>query len=258
MKLSLDLINKLTLNSLIPSQIARWALCAAVPTDNGESQTRITYTRLGADGNLSVLCAALTNVPAHVAQVSLSLVAAASISLTPISSLLPCSYVNRHRDPSFGIGFTEVCKWPIHVQISHYATVCCRRLDRIGSSGRRLAKKPTVDEVEQARVSWLHTITLYRSLIIIPNPIFVQQQILRNSMFGNTLSEVMDLQKDKFPFRKLPWIQTTLSEHVSVQKESFNFNVQCLISSTTLFLGIVAQWQTNGRYFSCLRRCGWS
>lgn len=46
----------------------------------------------------------------------------------------------------------EVCKWPIHVQISHYATVCCRRLDRIGSSGRRLAKKPTVDEVEQARV----------------------------------------------------------------------------------------------------------
>lgn len=33
-------------------------------------------------------------------------------------------------------------------------------------------------------------------------------------MFGNTLSEVMDLQKEKFPFRKLPWIQTTLSEHV--------------------------------------------
>lgn len=45
----------------------------------------------------------------------------------------------------------------------------------------------------------------------------MQQQILRNSMFGNTLSEVMDLQKDKFPFRKLPWIQTTLSEHVSVK-----------------------------------------
>ncbi|XP_017874223.1 PREDICTED: filaggrin-2 isoform X3 [Drosophila arizonae] len=101
------------------------------------------------------------------------------------------NYVNRHRDPSFATGFLEVCKWPIHVQISHYATVCCRRLDRIGSSGRRLAKKPTVDEVEQAR-----------------------QQILRNSMFGNTLSEVMDLQKDKFPTRKLPWIQTTLSEHV--------------------------------------------
>ncbi|EDW84548.2 uncharacterized protein Dwil_GK13079 [Drosophila willistoni] len=101
------------------------------------------------------------------------------------------NYVNRHRDPSFATSFMEVCKWPIHVQISHYATVCCRRLDRIGSSGRKLAKKPTEDEVEQAR-----------------------QQILRNSMFGNTLGEVMDLQKDKFPFRKLPWIQTTLSEHV--------------------------------------------
>ncbi|XP_017057126.1 hornerin isoform X2 [Drosophila ficusphila] len=101
------------------------------------------------------------------------------------------NYVNRHRDLSFATSFMEVSKWPIHVQVSHYATVCCRRLDRIGSCGRRLAKKPTADEVEQAR-----------------------QQILRNSMFGNTLSEVMELQKDKFPFRKLPWIQTTLSEHV--------------------------------------------
>lgn len=35
-------------------------------------------------------------------------------------------------------------------------------------------------------------------------------------MFGNTLAEVMELQKDKFPFRVLPWIQTTLSEHVSL------------------------------------------
>lgn len=62
------------------------------------------------------------------------------------------SYVNRHRDPTFATSFPEVGKWPIHVQISHYATVCCRRLDRIGSTGRRQAKKPTEDEVEQARV----------------------------------------------------------------------------------------------------------
>ncbi|XP_059217865.1 uncharacterized protein LOC106086047 isoform X2 [Stomoxys calcitrans] len=101
------------------------------------------------------------------------------------------NYVNRHRDPTFATSFPEVGKWPIHVQISHYATVCCRRLDRIGSHGRRQAKKPTEDEVEQAR-----------------------NHILRNSMFGNTIEEVMLLQKDKFPFRKLPWIQTTLSEHV--------------------------------------------
>lgn len=31
-------------------------------------------------------------------------------------------------------------------------------------------------------------------------------------MFGNTLYEVMDLQKERFPERQLPWIQVTLSE----------------------------------------------
>ncbi|XP_055376859.1 uncharacterized protein LOC129609037 [Condylostylus longicornis] len=101
------------------------------------------------------------------------------------------NYVNRHRDPTFATTFPEVGKWPIHVQISHYATVCCRRLDRIGSSGRKQAKKPSDDEIEQARA-----------------------QILRDSMFGNTIEEVMQLQKDKFPDRKLPWIQVTLSEQV--------------------------------------------
>lgn len=79
---------------------------------------------------------------------------------------LACSYVNRHRDPSFGPSFMEVSKWPIHVQISHYATVCCRRLDRIGSSGRRLAKKPSEDEVEQARVNAILTSTLRTMKII--------------------------------------------------------------------------------------------
>lgn len=72
------------------------------------------------------------------------------------------SYVNRHRDPTFATSFPEVGKWPIHVQISHYATVCCRRLDRIGSHGRRQAKKPTEDEVEQARVSYFLGFGNYR------------------------------------------------------------------------------------------------
>ena len=31
-------------------------------------------------------------------------------------------------------------------------------------------------------------------------------------MFGSTLEEILDLQKDKFPEKKLPWLQTTLSE----------------------------------------------
>jgi len=33
-------------------------------------------------------------------------------------------------------------------------------------------------------------------------------------MFGNTLDEIMMMQFDRFPDRKLPWIQTTLSEEV--------------------------------------------
>ncbi|XP_065079241.1 uncharacterized protein RhoGAP93B isoform X2 [Ochlerotatus camptorhynchus] len=100
-------------------------------------------------------------------------------------------YINRHRDPTFATSFPEVGKWPIHVQISHYATIACRRLDRIGSSGRKQAKKPTEDDINQAR-----------------------EQIFRDSMFGNTLGEVMELQKDKYPDLQLPWIQTTLSQQV--------------------------------------------
>ncbi|XP_046640138.1 uncharacterized protein LOC124321266 [Daphnia pulicaria] len=98
-------------------------------------------------------------------------------------------YINRHRDP--GLNFTEVAKWPIHVQVSHYATISCRRLMRIGAAGRRHERKPTLEEIEQARL-----------------------QIFRPSMFGNTLEEIMMVQRDGFPHRKLPWIQTTLSEEI--------------------------------------------
>ncbi|KAK3930651.1 Rho GTPase-activating protein 39 [Frankliniella fusca] len=98
-------------------------------------------------------------------------------------------YMNRHRDPSFD--FPEVGKWPIHVQISHYATVACKRLDRIGVSGKRSPRKPSVEEIDQARI-----------------------QIFRPSMFGNTLQEVMQVQRERFPLRKLPWVQTALSEEV--------------------------------------------
>jgi Rho GTPase-activating protein 39 len=33
-------------------------------------------------------------------------------------------------------------------------------------------------------------------------------------MFGNNLDEVMEVQKERYPQRKLPWVQTTLSEEV--------------------------------------------
>ncbi|XP_024936657.1 rho GTPase-activating protein 39 isoform X2 [Cephus cinctus] len=101
-------------------------------------------------------------------------------------------YMNRHRDPNFQ--FPEVAKWPIHVQVSHYATVACRRLQRIGAHGKRQPRKATIEDIDQARI-----------------------QIFRASMFGATLSEVMALQRDRFPQRELPWVQTTLTRQVLVR-----------------------------------------
>ncbi|XP_030026708.2 rho GTPase-activating protein 39 isoform X2 [Manduca sexta] len=101
------------------------------------------------------------------------------------------NYVNRHRDPAFADAFPEVGKWPIHVQVSHYAGVACKRLERIGFGGKRQPRKPTTEDIDQARI-----------------------QIFRQSMFGNTLSEVMTLQKDRFPNRQLPWVQVALSQQV--------------------------------------------
>lgn len=45
----------------------------------------------------------------------------------------------------------------------------------------------------------------------------LQIQIFRASMFGATLSEVMALQRDRFPDRELPWVQTTLTRQVLVR-----------------------------------------
>ncbi|XP_046742874.1 rho GTPase-activating protein 39 isoform X1 [Diprion similis] len=98
-------------------------------------------------------------------------------------------YMNRHRDPDFQ--FLEVPKWPIHVQVSHYATVACRRLQRIGAHGKRQPRKATLEDIDQARI-----------------------QIFRASMFGATLGEVMALQRDRYPQRELPWVQTTLARQV--------------------------------------------
>ena len=33
-------------------------------------------------------------------------------------------------------------------------------------------------------------------------------------MYGSTLQEVMGIQRDRFPHRRLPWIITTLTEEV--------------------------------------------
>lgn len=47
----------------------------------------------------------------------------------------------------------KVGKWPIHVQVSHYAGVACKRLERIGFGGKRQPRKPSTEDIDQARVS---------------------------------------------------------------------------------------------------------
>lgn len=75
-------------------------------------------------------------------------------------------YMNRHRDTSYAKHFPEIGKWPIHVQVSHYATIACRRLDRIGSSGKKQAKKSTDDEINHARVIFTLLLALCAFLTI--------------------------------------------------------------------------------------------
>ncbi|KHJ41869.1 RhoGAP domain protein [Trichuris suis] len=93
------------------------------------------------------------------------------------------SHISRYASPMFDLP---------EVALSHYAQHCCKRLERIVRFGaRRGLRKPTIEEIEQARL-----------------------QIFHPSMFGNTLEEVMLIQRERFARRKLPWIQTTLSELV--------------------------------------------
>ncbi|CAF3677552.1 unnamed protein product [Rotaria socialis] len=78
------------------------------------------------------------------------------------------------------------------VPISIYANVCLKRLEKILQTGpKKGLKKPTFEEIELSK----HTIHF-------------------PSMFGATLEEVMAMQRTRFPERRLPWIQTILSEEV--------------------------------------------
>jgi len=99
------------------------------------------------------------------------------------------SFIQKHRDPT--MDFPEGGRWPIHVQISHYAGISNKRLERIGIGGRLAPKKPTLEDIDQSRL-----------------------QIFRPSMFGGTLQEILEIQKDRFPSRQLPWILTTLTDQI--------------------------------------------
>ncbi|XP_075428660.1 rho GTPase-activating protein 39-like [Ascaphus truei] len=76
--------------------------------------------------------------------------------------------------------------------ISTYAKYCYRKLQKVAiTGGKKGLRKPTTEEIEHAR-----------------------NAILTPSLFGSSLEEVMQRQKDMFPDRRLPWVQTQLSLHV--------------------------------------------
>jgi len=82
------------------------------------------------------------------------------------------------------------------VPISSYATISFKRLAKITETGaKRGRKKPTSDEVNQS-----------------------QHSIFNPSLFGCNLIEIMELQAEKYPDLKLPWVMTNLAQKV------FEFN----------------------------------
>ncbi|XP_061096149.1 rho GTPase-activating protein 39 [Conger conger] len=92
-------------------------------------------------------------------------------------------YIYRHMDP---LNDTK------GVAISSYAKYCYRKLQKAALTGAKKGlQKPSVEEIKHAR-----------------NAIFSP------SMFGSSLLEVMALQKERYPDRELPWVQTRLSEEV--------------------------------------------
>ncbi|XP_016108087.1 rho GTPase-activating protein 39-like [Sinocyclocheilus grahami] len=92
-------------------------------------------------------------------------------------------YIYRHMDP---LNDTK------GVAISCYAKYCYRKLQKAALTGAKKGlNKPSIEEIAHAR-----------------NAIF------RPSMFGSSLEEVMEMQKDRYPDRQLPWVQTRLSEEV--------------------------------------------
>uniref|UniRef100_A0A3Q4HPN5 Rho GTPase-activating protein 39 n=1 Tax=Neolamprologus brichardi TaxID=32507 RepID=A0A3Q4HPN5_NEOBR len=92
-------------------------------------------------------------------------------------------YIYRHMDP---LNDTK------GVAISSYAKYCYRKLTKAALTGaKKGVQKPCIEEIKHAR-----------------NAIF------NPSMFGSSLEEVMALQKERYPDRQLPWVQTRLSEEV--------------------------------------------
>lgn len=83
-------------------------------------------------------------------------------------------------------------------------------------------------------------------------------------MFGNTLDEVMELQKDRFPDRKLPWVQVTLSEQVlllSGKSTEGIFRVSADVDEVNWLKSRLDRWDvpehksTMGKHFNSFSLC---
>ncbi|XP_057884071.1 rho GTPase-activating protein 39 isoform X2 [Melospiza georgiana] len=78
------------------------------------------------------------------------------------------------------------------VAISTYARYCYSKLQKAALTGAKKGlKKPNLEEIRHAK-----------------NAIFSP------SMFGSSLQEIVAMQRERYPERQLPWVQTRLSEEV--------------------------------------------
>uniref|UniRef100_A0A3B3QX60 Si:ch211-218g4.2 n=1 Tax=Paramormyrops kingsleyae TaxID=1676925 RepID=A0A3B3QX60_9TELE len=75
---------------------------------------------------------------------------------------------------------------------STYAKYCYRKLQKVAvTGGKKGLRKPTLEEIDHGR-----------------NAIFTP------SLFGSSLEEIMERQRELFPERRLPWVQVQLSQYV--------------------------------------------
>ncbi|XP_023801022.1 rho GTPase-activating protein 39 [Cyanistes caeruleus] len=78
------------------------------------------------------------------------------------------------------------------VAISTYAKYCYNKLQKAALTGAKKGlKKPNIEEIRHAK-----------------NAVF------NPSMFGSSLQDIVAMQKERYPDRQLPWVQTRLSEEV--------------------------------------------
>ncbi|XP_066916983.1 rho GTPase-activating protein 39-like [Clytia hemisphaerica] len=112
----------------------------------------------------------------------------------------------------------------IEAQVDKYAKHCYKQLERICEMGaKRGLKGPTTDEIQSAI-----------------------KRVFNPSMFGNTLEDIMEMQSQRFPDNRLPWILTTLTDAIlllnGLQTEGI-FRVPGDIDSVNALKLLIDKWE---------------